>query len=309
LIDHPLPEVSVIDFKTLETFIWVANLRSFRGAAEKLNTTQPAVSMRIAQLEELLRVRLLDRDRRAVALTDKGREVLAHAERLIQLRDEMIEAVGNRSVVRGIVRLGVAETIVHTWLPRLIERVNAAYPNLEIEIEVDISTHLRERLLAKDLNLALLLGPISDPDIHSQPLCSFPLAFMACDAIRFGKKVVSLDDIARWPIITFSRHTQPYVTVRELFTRAGLRATMHASASLATVVRMALDGIGVAVIPPDILVNVPASARLRPLKTDASLPDLHFVVSRPATPTSFAAQKVAEIATLVARAPGRRRHA
>jgi hypothetical protein len=63
---------------------------------------------------------------------------------------------------------------------------------------------------------------------------------------------------------------------------------------------MALDGIGVAVIPPDILVNVPASARLRRLKTAAALPDLHFVVSWPATPTSFAAQKAAEIATLVA---------
>jgi DNA-binding transcriptional LysR family regulator len=297
----------VIDFKSLETFIWVANLRSFRGAAEKLNTTQPAVSMRIAQLEDFLRVRLLERDRRAVALTDKGQELLGHAERLIQLRAEMIEAVGDTSTVRGIVRLGVSETIVHTWLPRLIERVNAAYPNLELEIEVDISPHLRERLLAKDLNLALLLGPISDPDMHSQPLCSYPLAFVACDAIKFSRKVVPLSDIARWPIITFSRHTQPYVTVRELFARAGLRATMHASASLATVVRMALDGIGVAVIPPKILATVAADGRLRRLKTDAKLPDLNFVVSHPAKPASFAAQKVAEIAALVAREQARPR--
>jgi DNA-binding transcriptional LysR family regulator len=295
----------VIEFKTLETFIWVATLRSFRGAAEKLNTTQPAVSMRIAQLEDFLRVRLLERNRRVVALTDKGQELLGHAERLIQLRAEMIEAVGDSSTVRGIVRLGVAETIVHTWLPRLMERVNAAYPNLELEIEVDISPHLRERLLAKDLNLALLLGPISDPDMHSQPLCSFPLAFVACDAIRFSRKVVPLSEIARWPIITFSRRTQPYAALRELFAAAGLRVTMHASASLATVVRMALDGIGVAVIPPGILADLPANGRLRPLKTDARLPDLDFVVARPTSPTSFAAQKVAEIATLVAREPAR----
>ena len=55
----------MIDFRTIETFLWVATLRSFRGAAEKLNTTQPAVSMRIAQLEDLLGVRLLERDRRS----------------------------------------------------------------------------------------------------------------------------------------------------------------------------------------------------------------------------------------------------
>ena len=59
----------MIDFRSLETFLWVANLRSFRGAAERLHTTQPAVSMRIAQLENDLGVRLLERDRRAVSLT------------------------------------------------------------------------------------------------------------------------------------------------------------------------------------------------------------------------------------------------
>jgi DNA-binding transcriptional LysR family regulator len=213
----------------------------------------------------------------------------------------MIEAVGDRSTMRGIVRLGVAETIVHTWLPTLIERVNVAYPNLELEIEVDISPNLRDRLLAKDLNLAFLLGPISDPSVHNRPLCTYPLAFVACKKIQFDKKVVSLEDIARWPIITFSRNTQPHVLMRELFTRAGLRTTIHASASLATVVRMARDGIGIAVIPPALLPNVAPRGQLRELKTRSKLPPLNFVVSWPSTPDRFAAQKVAEIATGVAK--------
>jgi DNA-binding transcriptional LysR family regulator len=291
----------MIDFRSLETFMWVANLRSFRGAAEKLNTTQPAVSMRIAQLEDDLGVRLLDRDRRAVSPTEKGQLLLRYADRLIRQRAEMIESVGDRMTMRGIVRLGVSETIVHTWLPTLIERVNAAYPNLELEIEVDISPNLRDRLVAKDLNLALLLGPISNPNVHSQPLCSYPLAFIASDKIKFSKKIVTLDEIAKWPIVTFSRNTQPFIFVHELFERRGMRTTIHASASLSTVVRMALDGIGIAVIPPAILPNVVADKRLRPLKTDITLPHLNFVVSWPSTPDSFSAQKVAEIAIRVAK--------
>src|SRR5262249_30849031 len=91
---------------------------------------------------------------------------------------------------------------------------------------------------------------ISDPSAHNRPLCTYPLAFVACKKIQFDKKVVSLEDIARWPIITFSRNTQPYVLMRELFTRAGLRTTIHASASLATVVRMALHGHRRLVQPP-----------------------------------------------------------
>jgi len=291
----------MVDFRMLATFMWVANLRSFRAAAEKLNTTQPAVSLRIAQLEKQLGVRLLERNRRMVVATEKGQQLLGFAERLLRLRADMIEAVGDRSSMRGIVRLGVAETIVHTWLPALIERVNDVYPNLELEIEVDISPNLHDRLVGRDLDLALLLGPISSPNVHNRPLCSYPLAFVACKTIKFDRKIVALEDIARWPIITFSRNTQPYVAVRELFTRSRLQTTIHASASLATVVRMALDGIGVAVIPPAILANVVPRGQLRLLKTRTTLPWLNFAVSWPSSPDSFAAQKVAEIARDVAK--------
>jgi DNA-binding transcriptional LysR family regulator len=291
----------MIDFKALETFVWVANLRSFRRAADRLNTTQPAISMRIAQLEDFLGARLLDRDRRQVAPTPKGQELLVHAERLLRMRADMIESIGDPAAVRGIVRLGVSESVVHTWLPALIERVNAAYPNLELEIEVDSSPNLRERLLTKDLNLAFLLGPANDPEVHSRPLCTFSVAFVASSKIKLPRTSVELGDIAKWPIITFSRNTQPYIGLRELFARKGLRPTMHASASLATVVRMALDGIGIAVIPPAILKNLAPNGKLQRLRTRVELPPLDFVVSWPATPDSPAAQKVAEIAVGVAR--------
>ena len=64
----------MIDFRNLETFFWVAKLGSFRGTAEKLNTTQPAISARIAQLEASLDVLLLNRDGRRPTLTVKGVE-------------------------------------------------------------------------------------------------------------------------------------------------------------------------------------------------------------------------------------------
>ena len=65
------------DFKAIETFMWVVTLGSFRGAAQKLNTTQPAISQRIAQLEREVGVRLLQRDRRMVLPTPSGRQMMA----------------------------------------------------------------------------------------------------------------------------------------------------------------------------------------------------------------------------------------
>jgi hypothetical protein len=60
------------DLRMLEAFYWVALRKNFHRAAEKLNTTQPAISKRIDQLETCLGDRLLVRDKRTVALTDKG---------------------------------------------------------------------------------------------------------------------------------------------------------------------------------------------------------------------------------------------
>ncbi|MGO7425308.1 LysR family transcriptional regulator, partial [Rhizobium ruizarguesonis] len=83
----------MVDFKALETVLWIAQLESFRAAAEKLNTTQPAISVRVAQLEEELGTQLFDRSSRTLSVTPAGRQVLTYADRLLRLRAELLHAV------------------------------------------------------------------------------------------------------------------------------------------------------------------------------------------------------------------------
>src|ERR1700682_6576497 len=104
----------MVDFKSLETFLWVVTLGSFRAAGDKLNTTQPAISQRIAQLEREVGVKLLNRDHRVASPTPSGRQLMVYAEKLIGLRAEMMVAVSDRSAMRGVMRLGLAEAIGHT---------------------------------------------------------------------------------------------------------------------------------------------------------------------------------------------------
>jgi len=149
-----------------------------------------------------------------------------------------------------VLRLGVAETIVHTWLPQLIKRVNHAYPNLSLEIEVDITSNLRSRLLAQEIELAFLLGPLTAPTVNNRVLCDYPVGFLASPSLGLGKRDLTVHDLAKFPIITFPRKTQPYEIVRSLFNRPDLPPMrLHASASLATVIHMAIEGLGIAVIP------------------------------------------------------------
>jgi DNA-binding transcriptional LysR family regulator len=303
--DKASKKIRSIDFRILEIFLAVARSEGFRKGATALgNTHQPLVTKRMAQLEELLGINLFNRDqrkRRLGTLTPKGQKFRAHTEQLILMRKEMIGMFRDPSTVHGIVRLGVSESIVHTWLPTLLKQVTAAYPNLELEIEVDISPKLRDRLVSRELDLAFLLGPINAPNLRSLPLCKFPVEFIASKEIALPHKSISLKDIENHRIITFARDTQPHMALRNQL--AGC-ATIWASASLEAVVRLALEGLGIAVIPPDILKKKVGVRGLRRLNIDIELPPLDYVVSWPSasdTTDDNTVQKVIDIAMKVAR--------
>jgi DNA-binding transcriptional LysR family regulator len=293
----------MVDLKSLSTFVRVAQLQSFRRAASKLNTTQPAVSQRIQQLEDNLGVKLLSRDRRTVALTDAGRVVLNYAERMLRLRSEMIATVSDPLHIRGSLRLGVAETIVHTWLPRFLEQMNAGYPGIALEIEVDISPNLRDRLLGQQIDLAFMVGPVSAPTIRNRELCRERLGFFASPKLGLRGKNVPLQKIVEHPIVTFSKNTKPFVDVKELLSDPALPLTrIHASASVATIVRMALDGVGIAILPASIVATELKSKTLREIDCAARIPDLRFIAGWLAAPDTGFIPGVVDIACASAKA-------
>lgn len=268
------------DFRSLETFYWVAQLRSFRAAAEHLHTTQPAVSQRIANLEDELGVKLLERGPRLAVPTPRGRLLLDYADRFLKLRAEMIDAVAVPDALSGVVRLGVSETIVHTWLARFIERVHTLFPRVTLDIEVDVSPLLATRLVDHRLDMAFLLGDVADPAIVTAPLCRYPLAFVASPSLPITQAPQSLGNLATWPIITYPRTTQPYVELMRLFNAPDIvKPRVYSSSSLATIIRMAIDGIGISVIPPVVTERERAEGRLRLVAVEAPLPDLVYHVA------------------------------
>ena len=291
----------MLDFKSIETFLWVVKLGSFRSAAQRLNTTQPAISQRIAQLEREMGVRLLNRDHRVASPTPSGRQMLVYAEKLIGLRAEMMTEICESSAVRGVLRLGVAETIVHTWFPQLVKSVNEAYPNLSLEIEVDITPNLTARLLAQEIELGLVVGPLSAPGVQSLILRDYAVSFLASPMLGLGKGPVTRRDLARYPMITFPRKTRPYEAVRGVFDRPDLPPIrLHASASLATVIHMAIEGLGIAVIPAAIVAKELTDGRLQLLDTDVKLPPLTFSASWLSSPDTVAIERVAGLARQIA---------
>jgi DNA-binding transcriptional LysR family regulator len=295
----------VLDLKSLETFFWVATLKSFRGAAARLNTTQPSVSQRIRTLESQIGSRLLERDNRTVSVTAKGRQLLDYADRLMRLHTHMQVNIIERQDFRGVLRLGVAESIVQTWLPRFIERLDALYPQLQLEIDVDISRHLRDRLVEHEIDLAFLLGPVSAPAIRNLPLSCFPLTFLASPTLALPPPPVPLEALLRYPIITFARRTAPYIALRELIESQDFnQVRIHASTSLAPVIRLAVQGMGIALMPRAIVSEEISAGQLRVIETPVRIPDLHFTASWSTSPNNALVEVIAGLAIETAASSG-----
>ena len=292
----------MIELRGIETFYWVATLGGFRAAADKLHTSQPAVSQRIAQLESGLGTRLLDRDTRGVRLTVKGQALLAHAERMLQMKHDMLMVARAQRAFSGRMCIGVVETIVQTWLPALLERVHLSFPDLVLELEVETTTLLRAHLLSRQVDLAFLMGPVTEPAMENLPLCRYPLAWVASPRLDLGEEPLSLQRLAQWPIITYPSSSKPYQAVRSMLLEHGVREPrMYGSASLSMAVRMTLDGIGTSVIAPVFLHRELAEGRLRLLGVNAPrLPDLDFTATWRHGTDSHLAATIARLAVQIA---------
>ncbi|MFC6638926.1 LysR family transcriptional regulator [Sulfitobacter sediminilitoris] len=157
-------------FDQIRTFLWVARLGGFRKAAERLHLSQPAVSTRIANLEDELRVPLFERGPGDLVLTKHGTLLLSYAEQMLFVEEEIKQRVANPSEAEGLFRVGASETIAQSWLPDFLKAFSQQYPRVNVDLTVDISLNLRAALLERRLDLAFLMGPVSEFTVENVPL-------------------------------------------------------------------------------------------------------------------------------------------
>src|SRR5690606_28123426 len=138
-------------------------LGSFSNAADKLNTTQSAISKRVQEIERQFDILIFDRGGRIPKVTAKGMEIVTHAKSLLQERDHFVERASSSQVLLSQLRLGVTELTAMTWLPQLVAGIRSAYPKVAIEPEVELSTILFERLMADTVDLIVVPNVFNSP--------------------------------------------------------------------------------------------------------------------------------------------------
>lgn len=138
----------------LQTFVAVAESESFTGAGAAVGRTQSAVSLQIQRLETLLDCPLFERTKRRVELTRAGREFLIYARRILRLHDEAVAAV-NPALGEAVIRVGMPNDYAELFMPQLLRRFEADYPEVRCDIECDLTWDLLARLDRGALDIVL----------------------------------------------------------------------------------------------------------------------------------------------------------
>ncbi|MGR3637468.1 MAG: LysR family transcriptional regulator [Shimia sp.] len=256
-----------ITLKQLETFVQVADLGSFRRAAERLNTTQPNVSARIAGLEAQLQRKLMERDAGSVRLTPFGENMLGKARQVLASMDDFVAGAGNDVLFDGVLRLGVTEMVAHSWLVPYLSALKEKFPNIDVDLTVDLSANLSEALFNRGLDLALQSGPFGRTTVQALPLGSFPYIWVASPSLGIGQKVLSWPDLAAFSILTHARGTLPFDQISDHMAGfADVPARLVPSTNMAAGIQMTIEGLGVACLPEIMVRQEVADGKLEALR-------------------------------------------
>lgn len=281
----------------IKTFLHIVRYGSVRAAAEQLHVTQPALSARLAALEESLSTPLFERRPNGLVLTKAGADLVPYAQQMLDLTGRIRSEITPQDQWTGILRIGAAETIAQAWLPDLVSAVQVSYPAITIEVSVDISLNLRDQLLDRSVDLALLMGPVSEYSIENVDLPSFELGWFASASAEEPSAI----DPGLVPVITYARNTRPFREVRtQLLERYGPGVRIFPSSSLSACFEMVAAGLGVGVLPTRLAAERIATGTLRIFDPGWSVSPLRFTASYLAEPINRVAQDAAQIAQSVA---------
>jgi DNA-binding transcriptional LysR family regulator len=255
-----------LSLQQIETFYWTARLGGFHAAARHQHLTQPTISARIQELETQLGVQLFERERGRSGLTIVGRDALVQAEKLLKLADEFSQIAERSDPMRGLLRLGANE-------------LKAAYEGLRIEITIDVGTKLSQKMIARELDVAILNNPSNVRHVIEHTIGLSNLHWVA-SPVLVQKREITPEALASLPLITVSEPSSNHALVMKWFRDAGVVAENVSSCnSLSTMVQLVAAGHGVAAMSSALIKNEIESGLIHTLVSKPRLKQEKYLVA------------------------------
>lgn len=254
-----------MDLEAMRALVMTVQLGSVTAAARALHRSQPAVSARLRALEREVGEALLVRQARGVLATRAGERFCARAQDILRGVDEMqteVQATGAR--LHGTLRIGATDVMAVYYLPQLLVRFRQKHPGIQLEMAVDASRPLAERVRSADLDLAFVTLPAEQPELIARELHRDRVIMLAAPDHRLAsRRRVSLAELAAEPMIEHRRDSVTREMVDAVFRVQGLepRVAMEVSSPAAMKELVAL-GLGIAPLSHSLVANELAEGKL-----------------------------------------------
>ena len=216
---EPLP----IDFRQLETFCKVSELKSFSKAAKSLFLTQPTVSGHILSLEKTLQLRLFDRMGRETRLTRAGEVLLQYASRILSDRREALSAVSEFSLgIRGELQLGASTIPGEYLLPELIAGFKQDFPQISFSLKMSDTKEVAQYVLQGVVELGMVGARVKLEPLHYELFLEDELIVIGSPAEKNMKeKEISLEEALRRPWVLREAGSGTQIAAEKVLNRKG----------------------------------------------------------------------------------------
>ncbi len=237
-----------MEFRQLEAFRAIATLGSFSAAAQKLHTTQPAISSRVQALEIELGAELFDRGSRPARLTVTGHRLLRYVEQILDSANDIRRVVGGALGRISIARIGIPSALVSKWGPLLMSEIYKDNPQAKVELLIDRTNALRQALENCEIDFALVIGPVDVPNLISIPIACYGYCWITNKQTSETGKLESISDITGH-IFTYSKTSSAFRTLSEYLKDNGLNGVeLCGSNSTDAILHMVSKGLGVGLV-------------------------------------------------------------
>jgi DNA-binding transcriptional LysR family regulator len=199
---------------------------------------------------------------------------------MLEVQRALKQSLDKSTPQQGLVRIGVMDTVIHTWLSPLMSMLMQAFPAVEIEITADAARNLCDQLQKGYLDIAFQTDLVRHESVRNLELGHYPMHWIAASQSIYARPYASLTEMASERIITFVKQSRPHQDVLNLLYAHGV-GTPRVSCvnSVSAMTRLIRDGFGIGALPAALVAKPLARGELIQLEPGAPLPQLDVVAS------------------------------
>ncbi|GFM81859.1 LysR family transcriptional regulator [Pseudomonas cichorii] len=283
-----------LNLNHLHTFSLVITHGSFSAAAERLNLTQPAVSLQVRQLEEHLNLRLIERVGKRIKPTSAGSTLLEHASRIDAVVEEaMLELSSHAHGIAGQIAIGTGATACIHLLPPMLQNLRRSFPDLDVRVSTGNTDGILKAVEENRLDLALVTLPASGRSLEVTPLLEDEFVAIFASQQDPLPEAFTPQALSDYPLVVFEAGSSTRLLINEWYLQAGIRIKpVMELGSIEAIKEMVAAGLGYSIVPR---MSVAATHHRRGLQVHSLTPGLSRtlgIVLRQDKPVSKALRKV-----------------